>query len=188
MKIGLRELVFILLLAVIPVSAWYFVFRPRNARAQEIEQEVQLKRQRLEALNRATGTIGDLRTEIDSLQKAIKFFRSRLPNAKDIDKVLQEVWRLAESNRLITKSIRTTDTQGKYSALLSNGPYAEQPIIMELAGDFMGLYAFLQAMENQPRITRIHRLSIESDSDPDSGLVKAELVLSIFFEQSGNKQ
>ncbi len=187
MKIGLRELVFILLLAAIPVTAWYFVFRPRTARSQEIQREVQIKRRRLEALNRATGTIGDLQGEIESLQKAITFFRSRLPNAKDIDKVLQEVWRLAESSRLVTKSIRTADTSGQYASLVSDDPYGEQPIIMELTGDFMGLYTFLQAMENQPRITRIHRLSIETLDSPGDGVVKAELVLSIFFERSGSQ-
>ena len=53
---------------------------------------------------------------------------------------------------------------------------------MRLEGDFLGFYAFLQAMENQPRIMRIHKMELEKKSDAPQGHVQANFVVSVFFE------
>ena len=122
--------------------------------------------------------------------RAVKFFESKLPNEKEIDKVLQEVWRLAEANQLATKSIRTLERSGQNCFASGEGPHTEQPIAMQLEGDFMGFYSFLQAMENQPRIIRIHKLSLtkaersgEGKPLPEGRMV-AEFTVSVFFERS----
>ena len=40
-------------------------------------------------------------------KEAVAIFRSRLPDEKDIEQVVSEVWRLAKSNELSPKSLRT---------------------------------------------------------------------------------
>ena len=188
MKPGLRDVIFLALLAAVPVGAWWVFFRPQNAEKSRIREQLEAKQSKLQALNRATGTIGDLKKEIVSLEKGIEFFESKLPSEKEIDKVLREVWKLAEENQLITKSIRTERTTGR--ARFVSGPHMphEQPIAMELEGNFLGFYAFLQAMENQPRIMRIHKMELEDKSGAPDGHVKASFVVSIFFERSGEEK
>jgi hypothetical protein len=44
MKFGLREMVFIVLLMAIPVSAWWFVFKPRDEHNTEATQQIEAKR------------------------------------------------------------------------------------------------------------------------------------------------
>jgi Tfp pilus assembly protein PilO len=186
MKVGLRELVFILLLMAIPVAAWWFVFRPQNLRNTETMKQIEAKQAKLRELNQATATIGNLKKEISDLENAIEFFRSKLPNEKEIDKVLQEVWRLAEMNQLTTKSIRTVDrpgAQGTFAA--ADGPHAEQPIAMKLEGDYMGFYSFLLALENQPRIMRIRKMTLKKMDKGPEGSMQAEFVMSVFFERGG---
>jgi len=183
MKIGLREVVFVILLMGIPIGAWWFVFRPRNAREAEIRSQIEAKQAKLQALNHATATLGNLKKEIDSLEKAVAFFHSKLPNEKEIDKVLQEIWRLAESSQLTTKSIRVVDKASRNLPVAAGGGYAEQPISVQLEGSFLGLYTFLQALENQPRIMRIHNLSVTKSKKGPEGHVEASFVMSIFFEQ-----
>lgn len=184
MKFGLREIVFIVLLMGIPLGAWWFVFRPWNAREIEMRRQIERKQAKLRELNRATATIGNLRNEIDALENAVAFFHSKLPSAKEIDKVLQEIWRLAESSRLTTKSIRTVK-KTKQSGLGSpEGLYAEQPITVQLEGSFLGFYTFLQAMENQPRIMRIHDLELKKKKAGPEGHVEANFTMSIFFESN----
>ena len=190
MKLGLREIVFIVLLMGMPVGAYFFVFRPHNQRDAEMVRQIQAKQAKLRALNQAMGTLGDLKNEITSLNKAIKFFESKLPSEKEIDKILQQVWKLAEANNLATKSIRTLDRTSQNCFTSVDGPHAEQPIAMQLEGDFMGFYSFLQAMENQPRIIRIHKMALSkpdrtADGKPASeGRMTAEFTVSIFFERS----
>jgi len=183
MKFGIREMVFMVLLLAIPVCAWWLAFRPQNAINERMMVQIEAKQAKLRELNKATATIGDLKKEIDELEKAIGFFRSKLPDEKEIDKVLQEIWKLAERNRLKTKSIRALH-QKTDGFVKAGGPHAEQPIQVKLEGDFIGFYAFLQALEAQPRITRIRHMKLEKlDKEPE-GAMRAEFEMSVFFQGS----
>jgi len=182
MKLGLREVAFIVLLTGIPVVAWRFVFRPQNAQNAEMQKQIEAKQARLRELNQATGTIGDLRQRIEKLEKAMAFFRSKLPSEKEIDKVLQEVWQLAESNRLRTKSIRTLDRDRNSEFTSRAGAYCAQPISVQLEGSFLGFYSFLQALEDQPRIMRVQKMNLQKLKQGAEGTVQAEFIMTIFFE------
>jgi Tfp pilus assembly protein PilO len=191
MRIGLREIIFGVLLLALPVGAWWFVFRPGNQRNAQMLAQIEQRRQKLVQLNQATATIGDLRNEITSLEEAITFFRSKLPSEKEIDKVLREVWKTAETNQLATKSIRPLKAGTDQLLTDPNGPYAEQPISIQLEGPFPGFYGFLLALEAQPRIMRLQQMNIErlapsSVLSPGSeeGQIKANCVVSIFFERN----
>lgn len=181
MKFGVREIAFVALLMVIPVAAWWLDFRPNNTANAAMQKEVEVKRKKLKALNRATGTIGDLKNEIASLELAISHFQAKLPNEKEIDKVLKEVSRLAETNQLITKSIRTSQ-KTKRSSIAMTVPHAEQPIDMHLEGNFNGFYSFILALENQPRIMRVSKMKVKKLKGGSEGQVRIDLTLSIFFE------
>ena len=60
---------------------------------------------------------------------------------------------------------------------------------MTLEGDFLGFYAFLQALENQPRIMRIHEMELEmlDKHGVPTGRVQASFTVTIFFEPSDGK-
>ncbi len=183
MKLGLREILFVVLLMCIPLGAWTMVFRPRNARNEELMRQIESKQEKLRELNQATGTIGDLKSEIAALEEAIGFFQSKLPSEKEIDKVLQEVWKTAEENHLVTKSIRTLDSENK-SVFTSSGGPREQPITMQLDGNFMGFFSFLQALESQSRIMRISEMELQKPPRGREGHIQAKFQMSIFFESN----
>jgi len=186
MKVGghefLRQMVFVAALLGMVVGAWYFLFRPRDLENVRMQLQIEAKQKQLQKLNRATATIGDLKEEIADLAKAIEFFQSKLPNEKEIDRVLEEVWRLAEANRLTTKGIYTTRRVGASPFIGPGASQTEQPIKMEFEGDFLGLYGFLLALENQPRIMRVRQVSLEP-AEGQKGSVKAKVEMSIFFER-----
>jgi len=187
MKLGLREIIFIMLLMGIPVGAYVFVFRPQNARNAEMLQQIEARQARLRELNNATATIGDLKKEIASLEEAINFFQSKLPNEKEMDKVLQEIWRLAEQNQLVAKSVRTLPSSEQTEMTGIGGPH-EQPITVKLEGSFHGFYSFLQALENQPRIMRVSQMTIEKLRNAPEGQVGVIFDMSIFFERASKDQ
>jgi Tfp pilus assembly protein PilO len=179
MKLGLREIVFVVVLMGIPVASWWLVFRPANLHNAQVARRIEDRQQRLRELNEATATLGDLKQEIAALEEAIRFFQSKLPSEKEMDKVLREVWRLAEANHLATKSIRTLPVDDK----VTTGP-REQPIAVQLEGDFRGFYSFLQALENQPRIMRINSMTLTKLKNAPEGQVQASFNMSIFFERA----
>jgi len=187
MKFGIREIVFVVLLLAIPVGSWWLVFRPNKARNEEMVRQIELRQEKLRKLNQATAMIGDLKTEINSLDGAIKFFHSKLPSEMEIDKVLREIWRLALANQLNTKSIRTLNLNENVMVTQPGGPYAEQPISMQLEGPFTGFYGFLLSLEAQPRIMRLQKMKIIKPDRAPEGYMRADCTLSIFFERSGQE-
>ena len=183
MKFGLRETIFIVLLMLIPLGAWWFVFRPQNAENSKMRAEIEVRQAKLRELNEAMSTIGNLKTQIEELQGAIDFFQSKLPNEKEIDKIVQDIWRLAEENKLHTESIKSLQRSDKMSFLPADSTQGEQLIAVSLSGDFTGLYSFLLALENRARIMRIRKMNIEGEDDGQTGIVDANFEISIFFEQ-----
>jgi Tfp pilus assembly protein PilO len=188
MKLGPREIIFLVLLMAIPLAAWQFVFQPQNERNAQLTRQIECRQERLRELNQAVARIGDLRKEIESLEQAVKFFQSKLPNEKEIDKVLKEVWRLAESNQLTAKSIRTLGPGADKAPIATPAGPAEQPIAMQLEGDFRGFYGFLQSLENQPRIMRIKKMVLEKLKKGPEGHIEAKFDMSIFFERSAKEE
>ena len=174
MKFGIREIVFVVVMLGLLGSTNYFVFSKANVKKQELLKEIHDRQASLSNLQQATSGIDDLDHKIDDLQKAITFFESKLPQEKEVDKILKEVWQMAEANSLQTRTVRTMRTERGAS-------YSEQPIEMSLAGDFNGFYVFLQQLENMPRITRVTHMNLTKMAERD-GAMQAKLTLSIFFE------
>src|SRR5437667_5777094 len=174
MKFGIREIIFVLVMLALLGSTNYFVFSKSNKRKAERLAEIHARQTALGNLQQATAGIEDLNHKIDELQKAITFFESKLPQEKEVDKILKEVWQMAEANQLTTKTIKTLKSQ--------RGPsYSEQPIQMSLSGDFNGSYPSLLQLEKLPRITRVTQMNLQKISDRD-GAMQAQMTLSIFFE------
>ncbi len=173
MKFGWRELVFVCVLLGLLGATWV-LFNKANLRRADKLAEIETKRQTLSNLRKSTAGIADLNRKIDELQQAITFFESKLPQEKEVDKILKEVWQMAEANSLQTRTVKTLKNE-------KNANYSEQPIQMSLSGDFNGFYAFLLQLEKLDRITRVTDMTLQKINDRD-GEMQANMTLSIFFE------
>ena len=174
MKFGIREIIFVVVMLGLLASTYFFVFTKANQKKEDLLTDIRQKQGALSNLQAATAGIEDLNRKIEELQQAITFFESKLPQEKEVDKILKEVWQMAEANSLTTKTIKTLRTE--------RGPnYSEQPIELSLAGNFNGFYSFLLQLEKLQRITRVTQMNLMKINDRD-GEMQASLTLSIFFE------
>ncbi|MBT3199156.1 MAG: type 4a pilus biogenesis protein PilO [Phycisphaerales bacterium] len=192
MKPNPRELIFALVLLAIPMAAWHLEFAPRQRRQTELKANITAKQAKLNKLfakKQLSGAIGNLRTEIAESKEAVAIFRSRLPDEKDIDQIVREVWRLAKSNKLSPTSLRTIPPRKDKQFTSGAGPHGEQPVLIQLEGNFNGLYSFMIDLEAQSRIMRVRQMILKSQDKEHSGLVSATIEFSIFFErkQEGEK-
>jgi len=183
MRFGFREVVFIMLLLAVPVGAYLFVFEPRNQQVEEVKEEIKRKQAKLEELEQATKRIPDLGLEIDKLAEAIEVIEQKLPDERKVDEVLKQVWELATRQRLTPKSVRTDKP-------VPNASFSELPIQMEIVGDFDGFYSFLLELEKLPRITQLPKMKLvkATEKDREQGQMRAEVILSVFFETDDSAQ
>jgi len=178
MQFGPRTLIFVVLLMALPIAAYVWILKPRDAKVAEARQQIRDKQEKLTALKEAGVSINELPAEIEKLRKAIAFFESKLPEEKEMDKVLREVWQIAEKNGLSTKSVRSAKA-------IPSAEYSEQPIRMVIVGPFGGFYNFLRSVEELPRITRISDMTLEKDQK-NEGQMTADFVLTIYFDRGSH--
>ena len=176
MKPSPREIVFALVLLAIPLAAWSLEFAPRQRRQDELKQKIKAK----QAVSRLIPMLDD---EIAEGKEAVAIFRSRLPDEKEIDQIVREVWRLAKSNELSPTSLRTIPPRKGKQFTAIGGPHGEQPVLIQIEGDFNGLYSFMLDMESQSRIMRIRQMTLKKPEKTHAGQVSATIEFSIFFER-----
>jgi type IV pilus assembly protein PilO len=185
MRIGLRELIFFLVLAAMPLAAWFWPWNTPitglkrwNEQIAQARQQIRQKQQKLDRLETMEQRIEGLGQEIDKLSRAIKMFEKKLPAQRQSEVVLEKVTRLAEKHELTSESFRPKE-------IAPAAHYAELPIRLKITGDFDGFYSFLLDVEKLPRITRIPDMQVEKlDKESNEGQARATMTLSIFFESA----
>jgi type IV pilus assembly protein PilO len=189
MRLGLRELIFFIVLLTVPVGSFFYVFKPRNDQISEARKEIQVKQARLDSLAAVEAKIDDIGLAIEEGRDSIQLIEAKLPSEQDVQGLLQGVSQTAKRNKLNVKSFKS-------EKILPAALYMEQPIKVQMSGEFDGFYQFLLELENLPRITRIHQLKLErangkggpKDEDLPPGSMKAEFTLSIYFQPQAQQQ
>jgi type IV pilus assembly protein PilO len=174
MKFGIREIIFIAVMLGLLACSYFLVLTKAQQKVQAQERKIEEKQKALADLERATAGVSDIDRKVEELQEAIKFFEKKLPQEREMDLILKEVWQMAEQNKLATKTIRTMKS-------VRGAAYSEQPIEMNLSGDFAGFYEFMLQLERLPRLTRVQNMTLDKINGQE-GLMEAKVTLSIFFE------
>jgi len=126
------------------------------------------------ALDRYRNVIVHLNQQLEQLQEAVDFFESKLPPTSEIDKVLHDVTLIVQREGLRSKRVSRLPKK-------DNSGYVEQPLKMELIGNFNSFYSFLLELEKLPRIMKLRELKLDKQIDQE-GKIAASFILSIFFQ------
>jgi Tfp pilus assembly protein PilO len=163
-------------MVVVAAAVAHFLALPMLKQADADRGAIWVRRAQLVKLDRVARRITDLQEEVKRLEQALAFFEDRLPQEREVDVILREVWVIAEAKFMTTRSVRTgaPETQARYCS---------QPITLALEGPFEGFYEFLLGLERLPRITKIRQMQV-TKSPLKEGIVQAELLVDIFFEKS----
>jgi Tfp pilus assembly protein PilO len=176
MKGATRILVTLVAVVLVSAAAMWLVILPMLRRAEDDRAAIDDRRSQLVKLERVARRINDLQQEVGRLEGALAFFENRLPQEREVDVILREVWVIAEAKSLTPRSIRCAAPEAQ-------ARYRSQPITLTLEGPFEGFYEFLVGLERLPRLTKVRQLQIVK-SPMKEGIVQAEVLMDIFFENS----
>jgi type IV pilus assembly protein PilO len=154
--------------------SWAYMIKPANEYLTQERAKMEVQRSKLNELERATVAAEDLNDQLKKIEEAIQVFESKLPPSSEIHTVLQNVTLIAQRHGLTPKTIRTLKSEEIRG-------YIEQPLEMELDGNFNSYYAFLLELEKLDRITKIRELTLKKKSKYE-GQTEATFVMSIFFQ------
>ena len=173
MKSCLRKLVLFVMMLGLSWFAYIYMIKPANASIKQQRLDMNSKLAKLGELERLSSQAGDISEQLSRLSEAVKFFQSKLPLESEIHKVLESITLIAQKQGLATGTITALKTQ-------DCSGYIEQPLKMELTGDFYAFYSFLLEAEKLPRIVRFREIELQKNDKNPNGL-KANLVISVFF-------
>jgi type IV pilus assembly protein PilO len=174
MTSNLRKLIFFVVVLGVALIAYQYMIKPANENLAETKKSLRQNLDKLREFEEATVAAKDLSEQLEQLQEAIKFFESKLPPSSEIHKVLKNVTVIAQKQGLRPKSIKTL-------RMKNNSGYIEQPLDMQLVGNFNSFYSFLLELEKLPRIMKIRELKLDKARQQE-GQIMADMVVSIFFQ------
>ena len=173
----MRKILFSFLLIGVFAIAWRYMIQPANQSLAKQKVMIEANLAKLVELDEAREAIKDMDAKLTKLQDGVTFFESKLPPSSEVHKILKQVAVIAQKQGLHTKTVRTL------RQIEAAGTFVEQPLRMELHGDFDSFYSFLLELEKLPRITKVRELELTKDIRAD-GLVNAKFVISIFFQEN----
>jgi type IV pilus assembly protein PilO len=174
MKHTLQQIVLFVLILGLAIVGYQFMVKPVNKHLAEQKGRVEAKLLKLTEFEEATKVAEGLNKQLEQLQEAIDFFESKLPPTSQVHKVLEQVTVIAQKQGLQPKTIRTLSKK-------DNSGYVEQPMKMELEGNFTSFYSFLLELEKLPRIIKIRELKLAKQTQ-DEGQIDADFIVSVFFQ------
>jgi len=178
MTSGFRKAVFSVLLFGVAIVSYQYMIKPANKHLADTKGRLETKLVQLSKFGKAATATEDLTKQLEQLEEAMKFFENKLPPKSQIDEVLRQVTVIAQKQGLKSKTFRTLKEK-------DNSGYIEQPLKMELVGNFSSFYSFLLELEKLPRIMKIRELKLEkhkSTEDQTEGQIAADFIVSIFFQ------
>jgi Tfp pilus assembly protein PilO len=174
MKGSTRILITVLVVVAAAVVTVMVGVLPLRKQAADDLAVVQERRDELVKLQQVTSRINDLKSEIDRLEASLKTFATRLPESRKCDEVLAEVWKIAEANSMVPRTVRTSPVE-------TNSQCSFQPVAITLDGRFDAFYQFLMSLERMPRIAKVRTLQVAKVPRTE-GMVQADLLMDIYFE------
>jgi len=174
MKSSLRKIVFFVLLVSLSYLAYQYWIKPVNINLVKQKAELHTKLARLQEVEKNIPAPENLSEQLEQLQEAVEFFESKLPPKSEIDKVLHDVTVIVQKQGLRSKRVLRLKEK-------DNSGYIEQPLRMELVGNFNAFYSFLLELEKLPRIMKIRELELDKQKQ-SQGQIAASFIVSIFFQ------
>lgn len=178
MGLGIRQFIFLVVLLAVPLASYFMVFKPQNVEIGKAKKEIEIKQAMLDKLRSATAKTADLELANAEIKKSIEAIESRLPSTKELDIVLREVAIIAGKCGLKVPTFKKNDRNQQ-----AGGLAREQPLDVEITGDFDGFYRFLQDLEKIPRITKLQDMKLTRVDDAD-GNIKAAFTLTVYYQEA----
>jgi len=169
-----RKAIFFALLVGLAVVGYHFMIQPANKHLAAAKQRVEAKLSRLSDFEKATARAQDLSKQMAQVDEAISFFEGKLPPTSEIAGVLRHITDITQKQGLKSKLVEP-------QKLKETSGYVEQPLRLELEGNFTAFYSFLLELEKLPRIMKIRKLDLSKMKDSE-GQIAADFVVSIFLQ------
>lgn len=147
-------IIFIIFVGFVYVNYTY-VYQPRIQRIEQLERDIELTAKKIAEGKRIAVRLGPLKEEYAALLEKLKFLEVLLPKEKEIPDLL-----VMMQDTLTEFNVDFTIFTHQNISWEKDRIYGKMPISMSLTASYFDLIAYLDRIENLPRIIDVETLKL----------------------------
>ena len=165
MKLRKGVVVFLVLLIIILIVGfdYLYIYQPRKQRIEQLDKDIQTTAQKIEQGKQIAARLGPLKEEYAALKEKLSFLEVMLPKEKEIPDLLVMIQDTMDEFKVDFTNFTPQNISWEKDRI-----YGKMPISMNLTADYFALIAYLDRLENLPRIVDVQSLNVnKSGKDTD---------------------
>ena len=162
---------------------WFYLLQPAVEKKAKLDEDLENISRRIATSQRVVGQIEQHKKEIARLEKSLQTILAKLPEQKEIPRLLTSV---SEAGR----DAGLDFVLFKPMASVSKEFYAEIPVKIEVEGEYNNIAVFFDSVANLPRIVNITDVGIKREGKSSGeNILHADCSMKIymFLEETNEK-
>jgi len=157
MKLSKGMTIFIIFIIFVGfVYVYYtYVYQPRIQKIEQLDRDIEITAQKIAEGKRIAARLGPLKEEYQALLKKLEFLEVMLPKEKEIPDLLVMI-----QDTLTEFKVDFTNFTPQNISWEKDRIYGKMPIAMSLTASYFDLIAYLDRIENLPRIIDVQSLNL----------------------------
>jgi len=152
---GVTAFIIFVVLVVFAYVNYIYVYQPRMQRIEQLEKDIELTANKIAEGKRIAARLGPLKEEYADLLEKLKFLEVLLPKEKEIPDLLVMI-----QDTLTEFNVDFTTFTPQNISWEKDRIYGKMPISMRLTASYFDLIAYLDRIENLPRIIDVRSLKL----------------------------
>jgi len=179
---GVTAFIFFVVLVVFVYVNYTYVYQPRTQRIEQLEKDIELTANKIAEGKRIAARLGPLKEEYAELLEKLKFLEVLLPKEKEIPDLLVMI-----QDTLTEFNVDFTTFTPQNISWEKDRIYGKMPIAMNLSATYFDLIAYLDRIENLPRIIDVKILSLSKAVEEDEKLNISINMFTYVLKKEGSK-
>lgn len=173
-----KLILLVLVLVVINFGFYKYVYTGRASEMGALSAEVDRLQQSIKTRNAMVSDLAKIKREQAELKEKYAKILERLPEEKEIPRLLRQVATVAGRSGLEVALFKQKEG-------LDQELYREIPVELSINGAYQNLWGFLNQLSQIPRIVTVGELHAKAVDSPDGrGAITASLIATVFQSRS----
>jgi len=152
---GMTGFIIFVILVVFVYVNYTYVYQPRMQKIEQLDRDIEITAKKIAEGKRIAAKLGALKVEYKALLEKLEFLKVMLPKEKEIPDLLVMI-----QDTLTEFNVDFTTFTPQNISWEKDRIYGKLPINMSLTADYFDLIAYLDRIENLPRIIDVKELRL----------------------------
>ncbi len=152
---GTTAFIIFIVLVVFAYANYTYIYTPRMQRIEQLDRDIEITANKIIEGKRIAARLGPLKEEYAALLKKLEFLEVMMPKEKEIPDLLVMI-----QDTLTEFNVDFTTFTPQNISWEKDRIYGKMPIAMSLTAGYFDLIAYLDRIENLPRIIDVQSLRL----------------------------